>query len=143
MTVLSQGAEDSRSDIVFGRKYNGRRLIIVHHYDTESDPSVVLPKPNMFNWYCGYMQVLPTDKNYKFVRNGEMWNYDFDSLYPHASGGVTLVGNVDFEPMNYYVGFDTAHYFNRNWNDKDCIRALKDMADYDQPKIDNFKQLGE
>lgn len=51
--------------------------------------------------------------------------------------------NVDCEPMNYYVGFDTAHYFNRNWNDKDCIRALKDMADYDQPKIDNFKQLGE
>lgn len=138
MVVLSQGTEDSREDIVFDRKYNGRRLIVVHHYDVENDPTVVLPKPNALDWHCGYMQVLPSDKNYDSVSSGPTWDgIDYDDLYPHASGGVALKGHIYCEPVNYYIGFDTLHYFNRDWTARDCIRALRGMADIDQALINS------
>lgn len=143
MTVLSQGTESLKEDIVFDHKYRGRKLLVVHRHDIGAEPTASIPRPTFADWYSGYMQVMPTDKNYNLAKSGETWRHDFDHLYPHASGGITWAGRIIFDSTNYYVGFDTLHYFNNNWSVEDCIETLKNMVDIDQLRINRLKQLGE
>lgn len=122
------------TDWEYGRKYKGRRLIVLHHFD----PHYALlnhRSGNDLGWRCGYMQALPEDKNYDMVKDYEFGYLDFDSMYPHAAGGVTLVGHTNFDPITNYVGFDTAHCFTKGMSAKDCLKALKAMARIDQVKI--------
>lgn len=143
LALSKEQQDEEQIDIEFDRKYKRRRLVVVHHYYAGDDPAI--KRMPFTNWYCGYMQVLPEDKDYNLVCKTDETDLDveWERLYPHASGGVTLVGYIWFDPANQYVGFDTNHFFNRDANRQDCINALKDMVDYDQLKINNFKELGE
>lgn len=65
-------------------------------------------------WFCGYVQMLPTDVFYGDGYSQSLDYIDFDVRYPeiskYAIGGVTYIGNVPEAEDNHkiFIGFDTA-----------------------------------
>lgn len=129
---------------VYDRKYNGRRIIVMWHSFSEEIPEEF--KNDFSSWYCGYMEILAADKDYKDVedvRNGATGDDLVYELYPSAIGGVTWTGAFPVEgvdDINNYVGFDTNHFGTDKLTLKDVVKALHDMVDKDQAAINGGKQ---
>lgn len=129
---------------VYDRKYHGRRIIVMYH-SFEHLPEE-LNDGFMMNWYCGYMEILASDKDYTAVNENEC-PVDEDcvvALYPSAIGWVNWVGCFPQEGIddnNHYVGFSTDHYFPHEYQPtlKDVVKSLHDMVDKDQVAINGGK----
>lgn len=110
--------------IVYDKTYHDRRLVVIHH-----DPVIEN------GWYCGYMQVLPQDKEYKSVHGTHTGYWDLsDDAYPTAIGGITWTGTLGgpYNDGKTYVGFDTDHFNTQNSTLEDCIKSLKGMVRYEE-----------
>lgn len=120
-------------EIVYDKRYKGRRLIVVRHHIPAfltEDGKV----RNYMDWFCGYMEVLPVDKAYQAIKDGADYiTYDFDEEYPGAIYGITWADHFPLsgvDQFNYYVGFDTNHYSpdEHKFTKHEVIQALKKMA---------------
>lgn len=108
--------------IVFDERLGGDKGRHVFIYKRGFDADV---GSHLHDWYCGYVQVLPTDDIFELVdRNKactELWElvqtftHDFDDevneIEEAAIGGTTFVGRHELSayPYEALVGFDTNH----------------------------------
>lgn len=126
----------------YDKRYKGRRLIVMQHSFKEDLPEEY--KDYFSGWYCGYMEVLAADKDYAEIDSNDNPADEscVEELYPNAIGGVTWVGYLPQEGIddnNYYVGFDTNHFFSKEATLRDVVRSLHDMVDIDQAEINGGK----
>lgn len=107
--------------------YHGRRLVVVRHTHSEWE--------FMQYWYCGYMQILPSDRNYSNV----LENHGYE-IYPSSPAEINYAQKgLPFEWLGddeaVYIGFDTAHFATRDYTGWEVLRFLKYMVDVDQEVI--------
>lgn len=115
---------------------DGRRFVVIHHYYNKEDLPAWVCDPELKyafrDWYCGYMQILPKDKEYEIVKNtaDEMAVYEkFPNLDNHAIGGITYAGELPTEPYDseVYVGFDTNHFNTQGTTLEQAVKATLSM----------------
>lgn len=110
---------------------DGRRFVVIHHTLSEIITDIRI---DFSNWYCGYMQILPTDKEYKTVKDADseidLWEQS-PTLGDHAIGGITYVGPLPTEPTSseVYIGFDTNHFNTQGTTLVQAVKATLDMRE--------------
>lgn len=118
--------------VVYSKVVNGRRFAVTRFATSNSFyRGHLLYKESVCDWYCGYMQILPADKEYEYFRNYEDENEFYGSDYAgeiHGIGGITYMGSFPMGTFDgYYFGFDTAHYFSRDVTEEEVIKATLNM----------------
>lgn len=118
--------------VIYNKVVNGRRFVVTRNGFDVSPEERKLYKNLARDWYCGYMQILPSDKEYTLFRDDED---DLNEFYEsdhvgdiYGIGGITFIGKFKIWPYDgYYLGFDTAHYFSRDVTEEEVIKATLDM----------------
>lgn len=119
--------------VIYNKVVNGRRFVVTRNGFDVSPEERKLYKKLAHDWYCGYMQILPSDKEYALFKDDEddlNGVYESDHVVGHiyGIGGITFMGKFNIWPYDgYYLGFDTAHYFSRDVTEEEVIRATLDM----------------
>lgn len=78
-----------------------------------------------FHWYCCYIEVLSTDKNFKYIiDNGSESRLSNITI---TFNGHVMLGNTELE--SYYIGFDTQDAFLQYLNIDEYVEMIKDTID--------------
>lgn len=136
---MTSGEDKLQIDTVYNKTYHGRRLIVKYHLLDESPAELGFdPKFNFIEWYCGYMQILPSDAEWQDAAGTNAFNTtkfydDFPNDFPSAIGGITFTGKMsDLDEKEddgrRYVGFDTNHYNTKPDSVEKCVASLKKMT---------------
>lgn len=120
--------------VIFDETINNRRFIVTRNgFDLspeERKSFIDLAR----DWYCGYMEIKPTDEEYKYFEtdeNDDSFDEYEDVYFGHiesAIGGITFASQLDFIPEDsWFIGFDTNHFFSRDVTAKQVIKATLNM----------------
>lgn len=123
-----------KRDVIFDETINNRRFIVTRNGFDLSPEERKLFVNLARDWYCGYMEIKPTDEEYKYFETDEnddsVDEYE-DVYFEHiesAIGGITFANQLDFIlEDSWFIGFDTNHFFSRDVIAKQVIEATLNM----------------
>lgn len=117
---------------VFAGTYKGHELIIREMVWSNEAAKLA---PDLNDYYCGYVELLPSDYYYDRLNEAE------DEL--EVFGGITYTSNCGDLPVlplgKKFVGFDTAHAFQPHFTfdtvKQDCFSLIDQIIErnYDTP----------
>lgn len=80
-----------------------------------------------YQWFCGYIEILSTDNQYKkIITEGNKTLLDTISIT--FNGHIYLDNNL---LKGYYIGFDTQDGFLRFLTTSQCVELIKDTVNND------------
>ncbi|TSO25315.1 hypothetical protein [Lactobacillus sp. LL6] len=111
---------------IFDEKLKGRRIVVEEHWFPPKRDDLGLKGTH---WFCGYVEVKPTDKAYKFAKNLEDYYSLVNMIFPSAIGEIDFADSLDWlgDDETLFVGFSTLHPF-CNLTKNEVINATKLMV---------------
>ena len=112
---------------IFDETLKGRRIVVEEHWFPPKRDDLGLKGTH---WFCGYVEVKPTDKAYKFIKDLDDCYPEVNMIFPSAPSEINFVDSLDWlgDDETLFVGFDTLHPFCEKLTKSEVINATKLMV---------------